>query len=111
MRTAAITLLFLAFGFAGVVAIGGSGTVERLANVVGAGAFVPDNGINSAAQQLAQREGELDDWERSLAAREAEQAAASKRLYDILAVAVGAIAALLALNYYMDWRHRSRSPD
>lgn len=109
MRTVVTTLLVVAFGLAIVVVVGEPGAVLRTANLVGLGAFVEPNPYNTTAQQLAQREGELDEWERSLAEREARQREASRKLYDILAVAVGAIGALLALNYYMDWKHRRRS--
>jgi hypothetical protein len=109
MRFAATALLIATFAFAGIVMTGQHHQVARLANVVGVGAYVPPNAINTAAQQIATREAELEAWERDLTTREAEQAAASRELMDVLAVSVGAIAALLGLNFYLDSRRRKQT--
>lgn len=89
------------------------------ASAIGVGAAVGDNGINSLAADLEKRSGELNERERSLAAREAAlgeeyRAAIAENnrltIYVLASVTVFLIF-LIGLNFYMDYKRAQRGDD
>jgi len=83
---------------------------------VGVTLGVAPNPYNTLNDQLAQKQIQLDEQQADLAAREAAFASSTAAdiggtpmaaLVGYLAIAVGALALFVGLNFYLDWR-RSR---
>lgn len=88
-------------------------TSSTFANaVVGVFAGVEENRFNTLAQELQQKEEELNAREAALAARESSDTFAGSFSNDFVLLSFGMSALvllLLILNFYFDWR-RGRAP-
>jgi hypothetical protein len=100
---------FIAADIAGIRSAFIGPGATRLAQVVGVSVGVPENEFNTLAQGIAQRQEELDERERDLAAREA-QAAGGEQSFRRATLLLSAISfvllVLILLNYFADWRRR-----
>ncbi len=85
------------------------------ADSVGVSVGVEENEYNQVAEQLKERANQLDSREQSLAELEQEIKAeliaerqAERRAFLFLSVASVVLMALLAVNFYLDWRRSER---
>lgn len=107
-------VLFLAAGFFGYAVYGGapqvfitSGSAMLAQTVIGASASVVANPYNSAVEQIATKEAELDAREQQIANREKPLKTEPTQAVDLSMYSFALSCALLLLvgmNFYFDWK-------
>lgn len=73
-------------------------------------AAVPANPYNTLAQELAEREADLDRKAAALTSEGGDAVSLSERLAPYSLAASGVLFLLVALNFYFDWRKRRKTP-
>lgn len=114
-QTALLLILFVAGSFSLIVATGpGFEPFPNLLAQVGITVGVPANPYNTLNDELSQEQAQLTQEQQDLAAREAADASSSAAATATplgtwyIALGVAITAALVILNFYLDWRRSRR---